>query len=106
MSLAVLTLTLNKEVDRDAVNEHLMQQAFHSNFRQILGFVNNPELVSTDFYSSPFASIIDAQATIAERKQLTLYCWYDNEYGYTKQVLHLAKKIMGINLPRLPISIS
>ena len=106
VSLAVLTLTLNKEVDRDAVNEHLMQQAFHSNFRQILGFVNNPELVSTDFYSSPFASIIDAQATIAERKQLTLYCWYDNEYGYTKQVLHLAKKIMGINLPRLPISIS
>tara|TARA_B100001939_G_scaffold158373_1_gene136898 strand:- start:224 stop:1717 length:1494 start_codon:yes stop_codon:yes gene_type:complete len=106
VSLAVLTLTLEKDVERESLNEYLRNKAFHSNFREILGYVNNPELVSTDFYSSPFASIIDAQATIAERNQITLYCWYDNEYGYTKQVLHLAKKIMNINLPRLPMTIS
>ncbi|MEK9649844.1 MAG: glyceraldehyde-3-phosphate dehydrogenase [Gammaproteobacteria bacterium] len=106
VSLAVLTLSLKNAPDRETLNEFLRNQAFHSRYREILGFVNNPELVSTDFYSSPFASIIDAQATIAERNQITLYCWYDNEYGYTKQVLHLAKRVMQINLPRLPNSIS
>ena len=65
VSLAVLTLTVEKEVERETLNEYLRNKAFHSNFREILGYVNNPELVSTDFYSSPFASIIDAQATIA-----------------------------------------
>ena len=60
------------------------------------------EVVSTDFYSSPFASIIDSQATIASGKRITLYCWYDNEYGYSKQVTNLAKKIAGVNLTRLP----
>ena len=69
-------------------------------------FVNSPEIVSTDFYSSPFASIIDSQATITSDKRLTLYCWYDNEYGYTKQVIGLAKKVAKIDLPRLPIPIT
>ena len=67
-----------------------------------IGFVNSSEVVSTDFYSSPFASIIDSQATIASGKRITLYCWYDNEYGYSKQVTNLAKKIAGVNLTRLP----
>ena len=79
--------------------------AFHSDYREIIGFVNSSEVVSTDFYSSPFASIIDSQATIASGKRITLYCWYDNEYGYSNQVTNLVKKIAGVNLARLPKSI-
>ena len=45
--------------------------AFHSKYREIIGFVNSPEIVSTDFYSSPFASIIDSQATITSGKEYT-----------------------------------
>ena len=67
-----------------------------------IGFVNSTEIVSTDFYSSPFATIVDSQATISSGNKLTLYCWYDNEYGYSKQVISLAKKVANINLPRLP----
>ena len=84
------------------VNNYLRSIAFHSKYREIIGFVNSSEVVSTDFYSSPFASIIDSHATIASGKSLTLYCWYDNEYGYSKQVLSLAKKVADIELPRLP----
>ena len=43
-----------------------------------------------------------AEATIAEGNQITLYCWYDNEYGYTKQVLNLTKKVAAIDLQRFP----
>ena len=102
VSLAILSLAIGKETTKDDLNNYLRSMAFHSDYREIIGFVNSSEVVSTDFYSSPFASIIDSQATIASGKRITLYCWYDNEYGYSKQVTNLAKKIAGVNLTRLP----
>lgn len=102
VSLAILSLQLNKKVNVDDVNDYLRTVAFHSKYREIIGYVNSSEIVSTDFYSSPFASIIDSHATIASNKSITLYCWYDNEYGYSKQVLGLVKKVANITLPRLP----
>lgn len=102
VSLAILSLALNTETNKESLNNYLRSMAFHSSYREILGFVNSSEVVSTDFYSSPFASIIDSQATIASGKRVTLYCWYDNEYGYSKQVASLSKKLAGVNLLRLP----
>ena len=102
VSLAILSLALEQEVTDTQINDYLKSIAFHSKYREIIGFVNSSEIVSTDFYSSPFASIIDSQATIASKNRVTLYCWYDNEYGYSKQVIGLTKKVAKINLPRLP----
>ena len=106
VSLAILSLELDKKVSVEIVNDYLRSMAFHSEYREIIGFVNSSEVVSTDFYSSPFATVIDSQATITNDKRVTLYCWYDNEYGYTKQVISLSKKVAKINLPRLPKPIS
>jgi len=105
VSLAVLVLNLKEEVTKEDLNEFLKNSAFTSKYRQIIGYTNSPEAVSTDFYSSPFATIIDSQATIAEGSQVTLYCWYDNEFGYSKQVLNLTKKVAKIELPRFPRAI-
>ena len=105
VSLAVLVLNLKEEVTKAELNEFLKNSAFTSKYRQIIGYTNSPEAVSTDFYSSPFATIVDSQATIAEGKQVTLYCWYDNEFGYSKQVLNLTKKVAKIELPRFPKAI-
>ena len=102
VSLAILSLVLDKEVIREEFNDYLKSMAFHSKYRETIGYVNSPEIVSSDFYSSPFASIIDSQATITSGKRVTLYCWYDNEYGYSKQVINLAKKVAGISLKRFP----
>ena len=96
----------NEVVNKSELNTFLRDSAFRSEYRKILGFVNSSEIVSTDFYSSEFASVIDAQATIADGKKVTLYCWYDNEYGYSKQVLNLTRKIAHIELPILPLSIN
>ena len=106
VSLAILSLELNEKVTVETVNDYLRSMAFHSKYREIIGYVNSSEIVSTDFYSSPFATVIDSQATITNDKRVTLYCWYDNEYGYTKQVISLAKKVANIDLPRLPKPIS
>ena len=102
VSLAILSLVLDEEVIKEEFNDYLKSMAFHSKYREIIGYVNSPEIVSSDFYSSPFASIIDSQATITSGKRVTLYCWYDNEYGYSKQVINLAKKVAGISLKRFP----
>ena len=102
VSLAILSLALDNEVTVEQINQYLKSIAFHSKYREIIGFVNSSEIVSTDFYSSPFASVIDSQATIASKNRVTLYCWYDNEYGYSKQVIGLTKKVAKIVLPRLP----
>ena len=102
VSLAVLVLNINSPVNKDELNNFLKESAFASKYREIIGYTNSPEAVSTDFYSSPYATTIDSQATIAEGNQITLYCWYDNEYGYTKQVLNLTRKVASIHLQRFP----
>ena len=102
VSLAILSLVLDEEVIKEEFNDYLKSMAFHSKYRETIGYVNSPEIVSSDFYSSPFATIIDSQATITSGKRVTLYCWYDNEYGYSKQVINLAKKVSGISLKRFP----
>ena len=89
-------MNLRASIDKDNLNIFLKTSAFESKYREIIGYTNSHEAVSTDFYSSPFATIIDSQATIAEGKQITLYCWYDNEFGYTKQVIRLAKQIAKV----------
>tara|TARA_B100001057_G_scaffold40223_1_gene36150 strand:+ start:19386 stop:20879 length:1494 start_codon:yes stop_codon:yes gene_type:complete len=105
VSLAVMSLTVEKNnLKKDDVNEFLRLTAFNSKYREIVGFVNSTEIVSSDFYSSPFASVIDSQATIVSDDKITLYCWYDNEYGYSVQVVDLVKNIAGINLLRLPVN--
>jgi glyceraldehyde 3-phosphate dehydrogenase len=56
------------------------------------------ELVSTDVIGNPHASVVDAPATIVspDGKSLILYVWYDNEFGYTKQVIRLAKYVGSV----------
>ena len=98
-------LNINTSVNKDELNNFLKESAFASKYREIIGYTNSPEAVSTDFYSSPYATTIDSQATIAEGNQITLYCWYDNEYGYTKQVLNLTRKVASIHLQRFPKAI-
>ena len=66
VSLAILSLSLKKSVTNDEVNEYLRGIAFHSKYREIIGFVNSPEIVSTDFYSSSFASVIDSGITLLD----------------------------------------
>ena len=68
-----------------------------------MDFVSSPDAVSTDFVGSRHASVIDAEATIVNGRHCVLYVWYDNEFGYSCQVLRLARQISGCTLPAFPI---
>ena len=79
-----------------------LSSAFRSKLRETIDYTNSIDAVSSDFYSNEFAVVYDSQATISNFSNVTIYCWYDNEYGYTKQVVRLLKKVIGAELTRYP----
>ena len=96
VSMAVLNLELETEVTKDEVNDYLRKVALLSNLRQQVDYVNDPELVSSDFVGSVKAGVVDGLATIANgTKHLVVYVWYDNEYGYSNQVVRFVEDIAG-----------
>ncbi|WP_427901851.1 glyceraldehyde-3-phosphate dehydrogenase [Marinobacter panjinensis] len=102
VSMAILNLNLAKEVTVEGVNEYLRDMALHSELQKQIDFVNSPEVVSTDFVGSRHAGIVDAQATIANGKRLILYVWYDNEAGYSAQVIRVVNQMAGVTYPIFP----
>lgn len=98
VSLAVLNLQLDKATTKADINETMRQAALSGNLvEQILYSLSN-ELVSSDLVGCSAASIFDAPATIMSKdgKSAILYVWYDNEYGYTRQVVRFAKQLAGV----------
>ncbi|AKK08275.1 glyceraldehyde-3-phosphate dehydrogenase [Corynebacterium testudinoris] len=95
VSMAVLNLTLEKEVDRDEVNNFLRKVSLHSDLRQQISYIHSPEVVSTDFVGTTYAGIVDGLATIASGKHLVVYVWYDNEFGYSNQVVRIVEEVAG-----------
>lgn len=103
VSMAVLNLETEKDVDRDEVNNYLRKVSLHSDLRQQISYINSPDVVSTDFVGSTHAGVVDGLATIANGTHLVLYVWYDNEFGYSNQVIRIVEEVAGarpIVLPR------
>jgi len=102
VSLAILHLNVKKGVSVEDLNQCFRNAAFHSGLRTTIDYSNSLDAVSSDFYSNEFACVFDSQATISNFNNITIYCWYDNEYGYSRQVVRLLNKALGINLVRYP----
>ncbi|MFW2160880.1 glyceraldehyde-3-phosphate dehydrogenase [Acinetobacter beijerinckii] len=102
VSLAILNLNLEKEVDREEVNEYIRQISINSSLQGQIGYTNSTEVVSSDFIGSRTAGVFDAQATITSGTRLTAYVWYDNEVGYSCQVLRIAEQMCGVSYTKIP----
>jgi len=102
VSMAILNLNLEKATDRDEINEYLRQMAMHSDLQKQIDFVNSQEVVSTDFVGSRHAGVVDAEATICSDNRVVLYVWYDNEFGYSCQVVRVMEDMAGVNPPAFP----
>ncbi|RAU17271.1 glyceraldehyde-3-phosphate dehydrogenase [Nitrincola tibetensis] len=103
VSMAILNLNLKSETNRDELNDYLRYIALHSSLQKQVDYSNSPEAVSTDFVGSRAAGVVDALATIAEGNRCVLYVWYDNEYGYSCQVIRMAQHICQCTLKTFPV---
>jgi glyceraldehyde 3-phosphate dehydrogenase len=103
VSMAILNLQLGKAVNVEELNEFLRQKALHSSLQQQIGYTVSTEAVSTDFVGSRQACVLDSQATITDGNSCVLYCWYDNEFGYSCQVVRCLEKFAGVVWPSYPL---
>ncbi len=102
VSMAILSLNLKKDVTTEGVNDFLREVSLHSEVQKQIDWVNSPEVVSTDFVGNSHAGIVDAQATITSGNRVNLYVWYDNEFGYSRQVVRIAQQMCGVFYPAYP----
>ncbi len=102
VSLAICHLTLGRDTSVEEINEYLRWTALHSPLQRQIDFTTSPEVVSSDFVGNRHACIVDGVATIVDGNRVVLYVWYDNEFGYTCQVIRIVQKWAGIRYPLIP----
>ena len=102
VSMAILNLTLGLETTKEEINAHLRGCALSPEFQEQIDYSTSTEIVSSDLVGSRHAGVVDSQATIANGRNVVLYVWYDNEFGYSCQVVRLAQQMAGIQFASFP----
>lgn len=103
VSMAIMTLSLEKETTREELNEFLRQIALHSELQNQISYTESPDAVSSDFVGTREAGIVDSGATIVNGNHCVLYLWYDNEFGYCCQVGRMVYKMAGVTYQHYPL---
>ncbi len=98
VSLGILNLALNQKTTKEGLEKILKSVSFSGDLMEQIEYSVSNELVSSDLIGNSHAGIVDGPATIISNdgKSIVLYIWYDNEYGYTHQVIRLAKSITQV----------
>lgn len=102
VSIAILNLQLAREATREEILDHLREVSLTSPLKRQIDFTSAPDAVSNDFIGSRHASIVDAGALKAEGDNAILYLWYDNEFGYSCQVVRVVQYVSGVEYPTFP----
>lgn len=102
VSMAILNLTLKRETTKEELNDFMRNASLHSDLKRQIDFTTSNDAVSTDFVGSRHASIFDANATIVNGTNAIAYLWYDNEFGYSCQVVRVVQHISGVEYPLFP----
>ncbi|WP_053665644.1 glyceraldehyde-3-phosphate dehydrogenase [Streptomyces sp. NRRL F-7442] len=102
VSIAILNLQLAREASREEVLDHLREVSLTSPLKRQIDFISAPDAVSSDFIGSRHASIVDAGALKVEGDNAILYLWYDNEFGYSCQVVRVVQHVSGVEYPTYP----
>lgn len=97
-SLAILNLELEKSTSVEGMNTIMKKYALEGSLVEQIKYEMSDELVSSDIIGCSAPAIYDSKATIVRKdgKNVVLYIWYDNEYGYSHQVIRLAKYISKV----------
>ncbi len=99
VSLAILNLNLDTDTDKDALNAILREASLSVQLREQIEYTTSVEVVSSDMVGAERASIVDSAATIVDGNRCVLYVWYDNEAGYSYQVVRVIQHLAGLQYP-------
>jgi len=101
VSLVIMSISLKKEATAEEVNKLMRKASLEGNLVEQIKYSTSADAVSSDFIGEPVTSIFDSLATKVsfDKKNVVMYIWYDNEYGYAMQVIRVAKYISGVLRP-------
>jgi glyceraldehyde 3-phosphate dehydrogenase len=102
VSMAILNLNLKTSSDKTSLNEFIQRKSLSSSLQHQIGYTASKEIVSTDLVGARAASVVDSQATIVADNRATLYLWYDNEFGYSCQVMRVVRDMADVTIPSIP----
>ncbi len=95
VSVIDLTVELERSASYQEISEAIREASLNPGIGETLGYTTE-KVVSTDFRGCSLSSIFDADAGFAlDETFVKLIAWYDNEYGYTCNMLRLAQHIVG-----------
>ncbi len=95
-SLADITLLTSRNTTPEEINDIFRKEAVSERYRDILG-VAEDELVSSDIIKDPRASIVQLDLTrVVDGNLVKVMTWYDNEWGYTNQMIKTALHTLGL----------
>ena len=93
VSVVDLTVELEKETTYDAICDAMKKASEVGPLKGVLGYTNE-KVVSTDFRGYPAGGVFDADAGIMlDSTFVKVVGWYDNEYGYTCNMLRLVQYV-------------
>lgn len=93
VSVVDLTVELNKEASYEDVCRAMKAASETGPLKGVLGYTTE-KVVSTDFRGCSMPSIFDADAGIAlDPTFVKVVSWYDNEYGYTCNMMRFVKHV-------------
>jgi glyceraldehyde 3-phosphate dehydrogenase len=102
VSMAIMNLNLKNATNKEELNDYMRQISLNSKLQNQIDYTASNEIVSTDLVGSRSAGVLDSQATIVVDDRAVLYVWYDNEFGYSCQVVRVMYEMAGIHVPALP----
>jgi glyceraldehyde 3-phosphate dehydrogenase len=89
-SVSDLVFLLEKDVTKEEVNEVMRQEANGDQYKGIMAATDDP-IVSSDIIGDPHACTIDLEmTTVVDGNLVKIFSWYDNEWGYTNQMVRKA----------------
>jgi glyceraldehyde 3-phosphate dehydrogenase len=92
-SLADIVCVTARPTTVDEVNGLFKEEAASDRYRGILGVTADP-VVSSDIIKDPRAAVVDLGMTqVVDRDLLKVMSWYDNEWGYSSQLVREALRI-------------
>lgn len=102
VSMAVMNLNLAEQCSSQQINDYMRQISIDSALSEQIAYSASAQVVSSDIVGTPQPAVFDSVATIAQGNRCVLYVWYDNEYGYSTQVVRVMRHMIGLHIPSLP----
>jgi glyceraldehyde 3-phosphate dehydrogenase len=98
-SISDVVFVLDRDTTPEEVNDVLRQEATTDRYQGVLGVAEDP-LVSADIVKDPRASIVQLDMTrVVGGNLVKVMSWYDNEWGFTSQMVQVAVQHLGVDAP-------